>query len=119
MPTAAPTADSRRTIHATHVAAGAGRGYAGIVRAGCPLIAAFDTHIAQLQHQVERLFHQYPDATVYRSQPGLGDILGARILGEFGDPGRFTGAHVSNNFAGTAPSPEAHPATTTPSAFAA
>ena len=38
---------------------------------------------------------------VYRSQPGLGEILGARVLGEFGDdPDRYAGARARKNYAG-------------------
>ena len=34
---------------------------------------------------------EHPDADIYRSLPGLGVILGARVLGEFGDdPNRYT-----------------------------
>ena len=33
-------------------------------------------------------FGRHPDAEIYLSQPGLGDILGARVLGEFGDDPR-------------------------------
>jgi hypothetical protein len=41
---------------------------------------------------------------IYRSQPGLGDILGARVLGEFGDdPHRYTDARARKNYAGTSP----------------
>jgi transposase IS116/IS110/IS902 family protein len=38
------------------------------------------------------------------SQPGLGQILGARVLGEFGDdPDRYTGAQARKNYAGNSP----------------
>ena len=39
-----------------------------------------------------------------RSQPGLGVVLGARVLGEFGDdPDRYQTAKGRKAFAGTAP----------------
>ena len=39
-----------------------------------------------------------------RSLPGLGTILGARVLGEFGDvPDRFDSAKSRRNYAGTSP----------------
>ncbi len=39
-----------------------------------------------------------------RSLPGLGDILGARVLAEFGDaPDRYADATARRNYAGTAP----------------
>jgi hypothetical protein len=47
---------------------------------------------------------RHPDAEIYRSQPGLGDLLGARVLGEFGDdPDRYAGARARKNYAGSAP----------------
>ena len=46
----------------------------------------------------------HPDADIYRSLPGLGVILGARVLGEFGDdPNRYTTAKSRKNYAGTSP----------------
>jgi hypothetical protein len=84
--------------------------YAAIVRAACPLIATFNTQISQLQQHVQDLFDQHPDVEIYRSQPGLGDILGARVLGEFGEfgefgdePDRFGGARARKNYAGNSP----------------
>ena len=36
-------------------------------------------------------FETHPDADIYLSLPGLGVVLGARVLGEFGDdPNRYT-----------------------------
>ncbi len=53
---------------------------------------------------VEAHFGQHPDAEIYLSQPGLGTILGARVLGEFGDdPDRYAGARARKNYAGTSP----------------
>ncbi len=57
-----------------------------------------------MQEQVEAHFGQHPDAEIYRSQPGLGDIFGARMLGEFGDdPTRYASARARKNYAGTSP----------------
>jgi len=44
--------------------------------------------IAALEGPVEACFGQQPDAEIYLSQPGLGPILGARVLAEFGDLGQ-------------------------------
>ena len=42
---------------------------------------------------MEAGFGQHPDAEIYLSQPGLGTILGARVLAEFGDdPDRYADA---------------------------
>ena len=49
-------------------------------------------------------FARHPDAEILRSLPGLGDILGARVLAEFGDaPDRYAEARPRRNYAGTAP----------------
>jgi hypothetical protein len=78
--------------------------YAVIVRATAAVITTFNTEIAALHRQVETHFGQHPDAEIYRSQPGLGEILGAWVLGEFGDdPQRFAGARARKNYAGNSP----------------
>jgi transposase len=57
-----------------------------------------------LAGQVEQGFGQHPDAEIYRSQPGLGTILGARVLAEFGDdPHRYTDARARKNYSGMSP----------------
>jgi transposase len=57
-----------------------------------------------LQGQVEAHFGRHPDVEIYRSQPGLGEVLGARVLGEFGDdPHRYHDARARKNYAGTSP----------------
>jgi transposase len=49
-------------------------------------------------------FEEHPDAELLRSLPGLGVVLGARVLAEFGDdPNRFAGPKSRKNYAGTAP----------------
>ena len=60
--------------------------------------------IAALAEELEAGFEQHPDAEVVRSLPGLGTILGARVLGEFGDePNRYATAKSRKNYAGTSP----------------
>jgi hypothetical protein len=57
-----------------------------------------------MEARVSELFHRHPDAGIYLSQPGIGDITGARMLGEFGDaPGRYASAKARKNYAGTSP----------------
>jgi hypothetical protein len=54
--------------------------------------------------QLASQFGAHPDAAILRGQPGLGVVLGARVLGEFGDdPGRYQTAKGRKAFAGTAP----------------
>lgn len=79
-------------------------GYAATVRATAAVIATFNAEIAALEAQVADHFGRHPDAEIYRSQPGLGEILGARVLGEFGDdPDRYDCARARKNYAGQAP----------------
>jgi transposase len=78
--------------------------YAVTVRALAALLATLNTEIATLAAEVEELFGEHPDAPVYLSQPGLGSILGARVLGEFGDDrARYRSASSRKNYAGTSP----------------
>ena len=57
-----------------------------------------------LAEELSSDFEQHPDAEVVRSLPGLGTILGARVLGEFGDePNRYATAKCRKNYAGTSP----------------
>lgn len=57
-----------------------------------------------LGRQVEQDFGRHPDAAIYLSQPGLGKILAARVLAEFGDdPDRYPDARARKNYAGTSP----------------
>jgi hypothetical protein len=71
------------------------------------LLAVLSTMAAQtevLARQVEQGFGQHPDAEIYLSQPRLGDILGARVLAEFGDdPGRYADAKARKNYSGMSP----------------
>ena len=60
--------------------------------------------IADLAAELATHFEAHPDADIYFSLPGLGVILGAWVLGEFGDdPNRYTTAKSRKNYAGTSP----------------
>lgn len=71
------------------------------------LIAVITTIVEQtgvLETEVNRCFGQHPDAEIITSQPGLGVVLGARVLAEFGDDrDRFVDAKARRNYAGTSP----------------
>jgi hypothetical protein len=71
------------------------------------LVAVLTAMVAQtevLARQVEQGFGRHPDAEIYRSQPGLGTILGARVLAEFGDdPNRCVDAKARKNYSGMSP----------------
>jgi len=49
-------------------------------------------------------FGRHRDAEIYASQPGLGVILGARVLAEFGDDSdRYADAKARKNYSGMSP----------------
>ena len=74
------------------------------VKASVAVISTMNAEIANLAQQLEAGFEQHPAAKVVRSLPGLGTILGARVLGEFGDdPDRYASAKSRKNYAGTSP----------------
>jgi transposase len=78
--------------------------YAATVRATVAILQTLNTEIKTLEGQVEAHFGEHPDAEVYLSQPGIGVILGARVLAEFGDASRrYADAKSRKNYAGTAP----------------
>jgi len=68
------------------------------------VITTLNEQIARLEAELVEAFDRHPDAEILRSLPGLGAILGARVLAEFGDaPGRYLDAKARRNYAGTAP----------------
>ena len=74
------------------------------VAASVAVIATMVAQTAVLAEELEAGFDKHPDAEVVRSLPGLGTILGARVLGEFGDePNRYGTAKSRKNYAGTSP----------------
>ena len=78
--------------------------FAATTTAAVGIIAELNRQISQLETSLADRFEQHPDAAIYLSQPGLGDVLGARVLGEFGDaPDRYTTAKSRKNYAGTSP----------------
>jgi transposase len=78
--------------------------YAATTRAAVAVLSTLNEQVKILQGQVDAHFGQHPDAEIILSQPGLGPVLGARVLAEFGDdPGRYTDAKSRKNYAGTSP----------------
>lgn len=66
--------------------------------------AAIDIQIAVLAQQVTTAFELHPQASIIGSLPGMGAMVGARVLAEFGDaPGRYRSGKARRNFAGTSP----------------
>ena len=78
--------------------------FAATTRAAVGIIVELNRQITDLEAELATHFETHPDADIYRSLPGLGVILGARVLGEFGDdPNRYTDAKSRKNYAGTSP----------------
>jgi transposase len=78
--------------------------YAATVRAQVAILTTLNAEIKTLEEQVEAYFGEHPDAEIYLSQPGLGVVLGARVLAEFGDDkNRYADARARKNYAGTSP----------------
>jgi transposase len=78
--------------------------FGATTRAAIGIIIELNRQISELETTLATHFEAHPDADIYRSLPGLGVILGARVLGEFGDdPNRYTTAKSRKNYAGTSP----------------
>jgi len=78
--------------------------YGAQVAATIGIIAEMTRQAAALEAQLTEDFGSHPDAEIVRSLPGLGTVLGARVLGEFGDdPNRYTDGKARRNYAGTSP----------------
>jgi transposase len=78
--------------------------YGASVRSIVAVLTTMVEQIAVLETEVNRCFGQHPDAEIITSQPGLGAVLGARVLAEFGDAkDRFADAKARRNYAGTSP----------------
>ena len=80
------------------------RAYAVIVASQARLVDQLNDQIEELQAVVAEGFGRHPVADIVISQPGLGMVLGARVLAEFGDdPNRYASAKARKNYAGTSP----------------
>jgi transposase len=77
---------------------------AAVVRALTAVLNALNEQITVMEGQVDAHFLAHPDAEIILSQPGLGHILGPRVLAEFGDdPRRYASAKARKNYAATSP----------------
>ncbi|GAC1444528.1 MAG: hypothetical protein NVS3B26_06210 [Mycobacteriales bacterium] len=76
--------------------------FAAIVVAEVRVITALVAEIDALGVVVAERLGRHSDATIFTSQSGLGVILGARVLAEFGDdPDRSAHAKSRSNYAAT------------------
>ncbi|MBV9352383.1 MAG: IS110 family transposase [Mycobacterium sp.] len=104
--TAARARQIRAALRSEQLAAPApvAAAFGATTRATVGIIAELNRQIAELEASMAEHFETHPDADIYRSLPGLGVVLGARVLGEFGDdPNRYTDAKSRRNYAGTSP----------------
>jgi transposase len=78
--------------------------YAFTARSLIAVITVLNEQVKALESEVEAVFGRHPDAEIYLSQPGLGPVLGPRVLGEFGDdPHRYASSKARKNYAATSP----------------
>jgi transposase len=78
--------------------------HAAAVRSLIAVIATLNEQVKILEQQVRDHFGRHPDAEIILSQPGIGPILGARVLAEFGDdPDRYADGKARRNYAATSP----------------
>ncbi len=70
-----------------------------VTRSAVALTLAYNAEITALEAALSEHFEQHPEAKVVRSLPGLGTVLGARVLGEFGDDRtRFSNPKSRKNY---------------------
>jgi hypothetical protein len=78
--------------------------YGQVVAATVAVLHTLNQQLTALEDELERALARLPQARVLLSHPGLGVVLAARVLGEFGDdPARYTTAKGRKAYAGTAP----------------
>src|ERR1035437_623079 len=78
--------------------------YGSSAQAIAGIVRVMTVQIDLLTVELASRFEQHPDAKIICSLPGLGLVLGARALGEFGDePNRYTDARARKNYATTSP----------------
>jgi hypothetical protein len=78
--------------------------HAATVRSLVAVLAVLNEQVSFLEAEVGEHFGRHPDAEIYRSQPGMAAVLGARVPAEFGDdPCRHESARARKNYAGTSP----------------
>jgi Transposase/Transposase IS116/IS110/IS902 family len=78
--------------------------YGQVVAAAVAVIASLSQQLAGLEAALTSAFCTHRDAGIVHSQPGLGVVLAARVLAEFGDdPDRYVSTKARKAYAGTAP----------------
>lgn len=78
--------------------------FGATVSASVAIAAEMTRQLGELETEMTKSFESHPDAEIMASLPGLGVVLGARVLGEFGDdPNRYQDGRCRRNYAGTSP----------------
>jgi transposase len=78
--------------------------YGQVVTATVGILLELNQQISALEEDLTKAFETHPDAEILRSLPGLGVVLGTRVLAEFGDdPTRSHHPKARKADAGTAP----------------
>jgi len=78
--------------------------YGLIVKSCVRIIRELNAQTTALEEELTKSFELHPDAELYLSLPGLGFVLGARVIGEFGDdPNRYLDAKGRRAYSGMAP----------------
>jgi transposase len=93
-------------LRAPHLAAPTlvGDAYGKSVASTVRILRDINAELASLEGELGPSFEKHPDAEIYRSLPGLGIVLGARVLSEFGDDRtRFAHPKARKNYAGSSP----------------
>ena len=99
-------AEIRQALQEPHLEASPvlSEAYGEVVGSLVVVIDGLVHQIARLEAELTERFERHPDAEILRSLPGLGLVLGARVLGEFGDdPTRYADPKARKNYAGTSP----------------
>ncbi len=81
-----------------------GEAYGKSVASTVRILRGINAELGALEAELAPSFEKHPDAEIYRSLPGLGIVLGARVLSEFGDDRtRFAHPKARKNYAGSSP----------------
>ena len=102
--TRADTIAAGLRVEALRAPAAVEAAHGATTRATVAIVVELNTQIEALAGELADHFEQHPDSDIYLSLPGIGVILGARMLGEFGDdPNRYADTKSRKNYAGTSP----------------
>lgn len=96
----------QQALRTEHLGASAAvtAGFGATTRSTVAIIVAICDQIATYESLLSDRFKEHPDADIYLSIPGCGDVLGARACGEFGDdPERYADYKSRRNYAATSP----------------